>query len=239
MLQNGVSHRCVCVKISTKGGVSHHSAGGGQPPLKSIARYGVSQPIVSQYRAIWGHLAVGLPGKVRGKKIQNWKRNPLFSFDSYLRATVSCFAGRQTAERGGEAQEKLDGNQTVKQGSATSAASCVPLRKPAVSCGVLQQSHLPHAFMSKNEENQQKSAKQQLPPVTLYLCVGVFSERRVHGSESQTSRRVVELLHSLPGLAWTTLKEVSPWILKKWLSVRSTTQQLLYTSPWQLFHIHV
>ena len=24
MLQNGVSHRCACVKLSTKGGVSHH-----------------------------------------------------------------------------------------------------------------------------------------------------------------------------------------------------------------------
>ena len=28
MLQNGVSHRCACVKLSTKGGgVSHHSGG--------------------------------------------------------------------------------------------------------------------------------------------------------------------------------------------------------------------
>ena len=27
MLQNGVSHRCACVKLSAKGGVSHHCGG--------------------------------------------------------------------------------------------------------------------------------------------------------------------------------------------------------------------
>ena len=40
MLQNGVSHRCACVKLSTKGGVSHHF-GGVRTSLK-------------KYRAIWG-----------------------------------------------------------------------------------------------------------------------------------------------------------------------------------------
>ena len=40
MLQNGVSHRCACVKLSTKGGVSHHFGG----VLTSL----------KMYRAIWG-----------------------------------------------------------------------------------------------------------------------------------------------------------------------------------------
>ena len=55
-LQNGVSHRCVCVKLcSTRGGVSHHFGGA----LTSLKKYramiwGIAA-IVSQYRAIWGH----------------------------------------------------------------------------------------------------------------------------------------------------------------------------------------
>ena len=40
-LQNGVSHRCVCVKLSAKGGY-RTTLGECQPSLKSIARYGVS-----------------------------------------------------------------------------------------------------------------------------------------------------------------------------------------------------
>ena len=53
-LQNGVSHGCVCAKLSTKGGLSHLFGGG----LTSLKRYraiwGIAA-IVSQYRAIWGH----------------------------------------------------------------------------------------------------------------------------------------------------------------------------------------
>ena len=41
-LQNGVSHRCACLKLSAKGGYCIIS-GECQPPFKSIARYGVSQ----------------------------------------------------------------------------------------------------------------------------------------------------------------------------------------------------
>ena len=54
MLQNGVSHRCASVKLSTKGGVSHHFRG----VLTSLKKYraicGIAA-IVSQCRAIWGH----------------------------------------------------------------------------------------------------------------------------------------------------------------------------------------
>ena len=53
-LQNGVSHRCACVNLSTKGG--------GLAPLWGIAGMAekVSRDrgiaaILSQYRAIWGH----------------------------------------------------------------------------------------------------------------------------------------------------------------------------------------
>ena len=53
-LQSGVSHRCACVKLSTKGGVSHHFG----ELLTSLKKYraiwGIAA-IVSQYRAIWGH----------------------------------------------------------------------------------------------------------------------------------------------------------------------------------------
>ena len=56
MLQDGVSHRCVCVKLSAKGGVSHHFGG----VLASLENYraicGIAA-IVSRYRAIWGHKA--------------------------------------------------------------------------------------------------------------------------------------------------------------------------------------
>ena len=41
IVQNGVSHRCACVKLSTKGGVSHHFGG----VLTSLKKY----------RAIWGY----------------------------------------------------------------------------------------------------------------------------------------------------------------------------------------
>ena len=41
-LQNGVSHRCACVKLSAKGGY-RTIFGERQPPLKSIVQYGVSQ----------------------------------------------------------------------------------------------------------------------------------------------------------------------------------------------------
>ena len=54
MLQNGVSHRCAFVKLSTKGGVSHHIG----EVLSSLKKYraiwGIAA-IVSQYRAIWAH----------------------------------------------------------------------------------------------------------------------------------------------------------------------------------------
>ena len=54
-LQNGVSHRCVCVKLSTKGGGASHHFGG---VLTSLQKYRVIwgvAAIVSQYRAIWAH----------------------------------------------------------------------------------------------------------------------------------------------------------------------------------------
>ena len=54
MLQNGVSHRWVCVKLSTKGGVSHHFGG----VLTSLKNYRATRgiaAIVPQYRAMWGH----------------------------------------------------------------------------------------------------------------------------------------------------------------------------------------
>ena len=54
-LQNGVSHRCACVKLSAGGGrVSRHFAG----VLNSLRKYRAIwsiATIVSQYRAIWGH----------------------------------------------------------------------------------------------------------------------------------------------------------------------------------------
>ena len=34
MLQNGVSHRCACVKLSANGGVSHHFGGAANLPVK-------------------------------------------------------------------------------------------------------------------------------------------------------------------------------------------------------------
>ena len=43
MLQNGVSHRYAFVRLSARGGVSRHFGGECQHPLKSIARYAVSQ----------------------------------------------------------------------------------------------------------------------------------------------------------------------------------------------------
>ena len=53
MLQNGVSHRCACVKLSTKG-VSDHFWGV-PTSLKKYRRIWGIAAIVSQYRAIWGH----------------------------------------------------------------------------------------------------------------------------------------------------------------------------------------
>ena len=53
-LQNGVSHGCVCVKLSTRGGVSHHFGGVLTSLKKYRAIWGIAA-IVSQYRAIWGH----------------------------------------------------------------------------------------------------------------------------------------------------------------------------------------
>ena len=54
MLQNGVSHRCACVKLSTKGRVSHHF-GELLTSLKMYRAIWGSAAIVSQYRTIWGH----------------------------------------------------------------------------------------------------------------------------------------------------------------------------------------
>ena len=48
MLQNGVSHRCACVKLSTKRGY-RTNLGSCKPPFQSIAQHGVSQ---RQYRNI-------------------------------------------------------------------------------------------------------------------------------------------------------------------------------------------
>ena len=52
VLQNGVSHRCVCVKLRTKGGVSHHFGGAPSSLKKYRAIWGIAA-IVSQHRAIW------------------------------------------------------------------------------------------------------------------------------------------------------------------------------------------
>ena len=49
-LQNGVSHKCPCVKLSTKGGVSHHLGGVLTSLKKYRAIWGIAA-IVSQYRA--------------------------------------------------------------------------------------------------------------------------------------------------------------------------------------------
>ena len=53
-LQNGVSHRCACVNLSTRGGVSHHFGGVLASLKKYRAIWGIAA-IVSQYCAIWGH----------------------------------------------------------------------------------------------------------------------------------------------------------------------------------------
>ena len=53
MLQNGVSHRCACVKQSAKGGLSHLFWGVLTSLKKYRAIWGIAA-IVSQYRAIWG-----------------------------------------------------------------------------------------------------------------------------------------------------------------------------------------
>ena len=54
MLQNGVSHRCACVKLSTKRGVLHHF-GEAVTSLKKYRAIRAIAAIVSQYREIWGH----------------------------------------------------------------------------------------------------------------------------------------------------------------------------------------
>ena len=53
MLQNGVLHRCACVKISTKGVILATFWGAANLPEKYRAIWGIAA-IVSQYRAIWG-----------------------------------------------------------------------------------------------------------------------------------------------------------------------------------------
>ena len=53
-LQDGVSHRCACVKLSAKGGVSHLFGGVPIALKRYRAIWGIAA-IVSQYRAIWGH----------------------------------------------------------------------------------------------------------------------------------------------------------------------------------------
>ena len=54
-LQNGVSHGCVCVRVSIRGGGVSHLFGGVLTSLKKYrAIWGIAA-IVSQYRAIWGH----------------------------------------------------------------------------------------------------------------------------------------------------------------------------------------
>ena len=45
---------CACVKLSTKGGVSHHLWELLVSLIKYLAIWGIAA-IVSQYRAIWGH----------------------------------------------------------------------------------------------------------------------------------------------------------------------------------------
>ena len=69
MLQNGVSHRCACVKLSSKKGVSHHFGGGTNLPEKvscdmgcrteSIVHYGITKTGVSHY-ALWGYCKLRL-----------------------------------------------------------------------------------------------------------------------------------------------------------------------------------
>ena len=50
-VENGASHRCACVKLSAKGGVSHHFGG----LLTSLGKVSHDMGLVSQYRAICGH----------------------------------------------------------------------------------------------------------------------------------------------------------------------------------------
>ena len=52
ILQNGVSHRCACVKTNCQGGVWHHFGGVATSLKKYRAIRGVAA-IVSQYRTIW------------------------------------------------------------------------------------------------------------------------------------------------------------------------------------------
>ena len=52
-LQNGVSHRCACVKLSTKGG--YRTVFGACSLKEYRAIWGIAA-MVSQYRAIWGHI---------------------------------------------------------------------------------------------------------------------------------------------------------------------------------------
>ena len=54
ILQNGVSHRCACVKLSIKGRLSHHFGELLTSLKKYLAIWGIAA-IVSRYRAIWGH----------------------------------------------------------------------------------------------------------------------------------------------------------------------------------------
>ena len=51
-LQDGASHRCICVRLSTKG-VSHHFGGVLTSLKKYRAIWGIAA-VVSPYRAIWG-----------------------------------------------------------------------------------------------------------------------------------------------------------------------------------------
>ena len=53
VLQNGLSHRCGCVKLSTKRGIAPFW-GAANLLKKYRAIWGIAA-IVSQYRAIWGH----------------------------------------------------------------------------------------------------------------------------------------------------------------------------------------
>ena len=55
MLQNGVSDRCACVKLSTKGGGYRTIFGGMLTSLKKYRAIRGIAAIVSQYRAIRGH----------------------------------------------------------------------------------------------------------------------------------------------------------------------------------------
>ena len=49
MLQNGISHRCACVKLSTKGWVSHHFGG----VLASLKKVSSDMGYRSDSIAIW------------------------------------------------------------------------------------------------------------------------------------------------------------------------------------------